>query len=95
VVRTATVIRASGDVVTVSPASPKGQFTLEELCSLTGSEYIEVVRLPGGRYMVCDEEGKLRGRPVNSVATTEAGTALFADDHIVGDVLVCDSGMIG
>ena len=67
-------------------------YTLEELQKAIGGGWIEIVKTRDGRLMVLDEEGKLKGFPVNRVAT-----GLYqhgAQDPIVGDVLVCEDGDI-
>lgn len=55
--------------------------------------YIEIVPAGNGKIMVIDEEGKLKGKPIN-----EAATMIFMHagyyDIIVGDALVCDSEMV-
>ena len=45
--------------------------------------YIEVVPLGGGMLMVLNEEGKLKGLPINRRATE-----LYPSDIIVGDVII-------
>ena len=68
------------------------QYTPEELQKAIGGGYIEIVHTRDGRLMVIDEEGKLKGFPVNRVA---AALYVYGDrDPIVGDVLVCDDGAI-
>jgi hypothetical protein len=41
---------------------------LDKLQALVGG-YIEFVYLPGGGEIMCNEEGKLKGLPINRVAT--------------------------
>ena len=45
--------------------------------------YVELVNLPDGRVILCDEEGLLKRLPVNSRATVVTGVQL------VGPVLIC------
>jgi hypothetical protein len=74
------------------PSADGRKYTLEELKKAIGGGYIQIVQTRDNRLMVIDEEGKLKGFPVNPVAT-----ALYrygAQDPIVGDVLVCDNGTI-
>lgn len=72
--------------------------TLEMPASLTRAErlklmqdtvggWIEVVRLPDGKLLVVDEEGKLRDKPYNEAATAIAAPRLTGD-FIVGDALL-------
>ena len=62
--------------------------------------YIEIIRLPkpcrlfglhvlvdGFDLMVLDEEGKLKSKPVNEIATMIADNP---NDYIVGDVLIAE-----
>jgi hypothetical protein len=81
----AKLFKASGEIVDVRPA--KGRFfSLQELQGFVGG-YIQIVPTPGGRVLVCDEEGKFKGYPVNVAATQKYRPG---DDQIVGDVLICD-----
>lgn len=62
-----------------------GAFTLQELQTLVGG-YIEVVTTVDGGLMVLDEEGKLKGKPVNPVAS-----ALYvygSRDRVVGEAIL-------
>ncbi len=83
----ATFIRASGESEILSP--PNGvHWRLEELQTLVG-DYIEVVGTTDGRYMVLDELGKLKHKPLNREATI-----LYVHgrrDPIVGDVVIIDT----
>lgn len=47
--------------------------------------FIEVVPMSGDRALLCDEDGLLKKRPLNEVASQLAGRP------IVGDALVCDA----
>ena len=85
------IIHVDGTREPYPPANGK-QYTLEELQKAIGGGYIEIVRTRDNRLMVIDEEGKLKGFPVNPVAT--AMYRYGPEDPIVGDVLVCDPGTI-
>lgn len=81
------IIRADGTRQAYPPADGQ-HYTLEELKRAIGGGYIEIVQTRDGRLMVIDEEGKLKGFPVNPVATA---LYRFGDqDPIVGDALVCE-----
>ena len=85
------IIRVNGAREEYPPADGR-HYTLEEMQKAIGGGWIEIVHTKDGRRMVLDEEGKLKGFPVNHVAT-----ALYpygSQDPIVGDVLVCDEGNI-
>lgn len=47
--------------------------------------YIEVIRLADGALIVCNEEGKLQGLPVNRILRDDAETKM---DTLVGNILI-------
>lgn len=77
-------ITTGGKVELVQPHNGK-EFSLEELQAFVGG-HIEHIRIPHGRYMYCNEEGKLNGLGVNLNATKISG--IFPHDIIVGDAVV-------
>lgn len=79
----AKLFKSTGEVIDVSPDKGK-TFSLERLQELVGG-YIEILPYRGWLF-VCDEEGKLKGKPLNVKATEEARRWF---DPYVGDVLVC------
>lgn len=85
----ATLVKENGDKVEISPANGK-MFELEEVQKLVGG-YIEIIRLGKGDLMIIDEEGKLKDKQINSVATMVAYKrhAIHPCDCIVGDVVIC------
>ena len=83
----AQVIKSSGEVIEIKPDNGT-DFYLEELQAIVGG-YIEVVSLRDGRLIVCDEEGKLKGKDRNHKATDILQAAMPTHDFVVGDVLVC------
>lgn len=73
------------------PANGK-TFSYEELQSAIGGGWIEIVPFPDGRFVVCDEEGKLKEFPLN-VAATDVWLSVFGPtDVLVGDILIADAG---
>lgn len=74
------LVRANGGVEAISVEDA------DELRALVGG-YLEMVRTRDGRIMVLDEEGKLKGKPLNQEATRLYGANF---DYIVGDVVVMD-----
>jgi hypothetical protein len=88
----AQVIKSSGEVIETKPNNGT-DFSLEELQAIVGG-YIEVVSLRDGRLIVCDEEGKLKGKDFNTRATYILQAAMPTHDFVVGDVLVCDADEI-
>ena len=89
----AQIIYADGRV---TPFKPKNgtDFSLEELQNVVGG-YIEILDLRNGQIIVVNEEGKLKGLPVNQIAT-EAYCMRFQPygDIIVGDVVLCNKKMV-
>lgn len=89
----ARIIRANGEVETIKPKNGK-DFQLEELQSIVGG-YIEIINLDAtNRLMVVDEEGKLKNKPYNELATTIIRSETLLLDVVVGDVLVCSNKQI-
>jgi hypothetical protein len=86
----ATLIKADGSIVNVRPKDK--YFTLEELyalvCAGDADPIVEAVPVSEGVTAWCHEEGKLRGLPVNAMATIEYGAWLAHDDYFVGDILI-------
>ncbi len=83
----ALLIKTNGEEITVSPVDGR-KFTLKEYQTFVGG-YIEHIRLGTNRHMLLDEEGKLKNKPINELAT-ELGilAGIEYNDYIVGDVLV-------
>ena len=84
------LLHADGRVTPYPPAACQC-YTIQELRSAIGGGWFQIVRTWDDRLMVLDEEGKLKGFPVNEPATD---LYQFAGDPIVGDVLVCESWRI-
>jgi hypothetical protein len=85
----ATLLRADGSTEALQP--PNGvHWGLEELQTLVGG-YIEVARTTDGKYLVLDEEGKLKRKPLNVAASRmyQHGRR----DVIVGDAVLIDTLM--
>jgi hypothetical protein len=78
------LLRANGTQEEIKPAGKR--FTLAEMQSLVGGQ-IELTRTVGGQLMLMNEEGKLQRLPFNRKAS-----ALFAQDQILGDVVLLDPG---
>lgn len=75
------VLYADGTALTLT--TEKDAPSLEELQGAVGG-YIEVVQIPAmsGVLMIVDEEGRMKGKAVNAIASEIAGT------EIVGDVVI-------
>lgn len=87
----AKIYRTNGDVENVEPKNGT-DFQLEELSAIVGG-YIEVLYLDDKEILVCDEEGKLKGYPLN-VRATDIVRSCGISDYIVGDVLICKTGEV-
>ena len=66
--------------------------SLEGLQQAVGG-YIQIISLQSEyepqTSLVIDEEGKLKGKPINKQATFMARHTIFPSDSIVGDVVIC------
>lgn len=87
----AKLFKVNGEVVHISPKGGS-TFTADELHEYVGG-YLEAVGFYDKTiYAICDEDGKLKNKPVNLSATGFAKTlfrkeGLVFDDFFVGDVV--------
>lgn len=81
------LIKPDGGIVEVCPNNGT-DYSLEELQNFVGG-YVQICR-GADCIFVCNEEGKLKGLPVNYAATTTAHRtkALALGDFFVGNVLL-------
>ena len=86
------IIKTNGQIIETQPKNGT-DFQLDELQAIAGG-YIEVVNLRDGRLIVCDEEGKLKGKERNHKATDILLSVFNTNDFMVGDVLVCNENQI-
>lgn len=90
----AVLLRADGSSRAIIPTRGAA-FPLAELQAMVGG-YIQAVPLPDGRYLVCNEDGKRLGLPVNETATRALHAAGgLPDDRVVGDVLIASTEELG
>ena len=87
----AKLYKTDGTILEVVPANGT-DFQLDELQKMVGG-YIEIIPAGEGKIMVLDDEGKLKGKPVNDAATMIFMQAGYYD-IIAGDALVCDDEMV-
>ena len=81
------IIRPGG---LIEKISPQGEFyTLKEMQELVGG-LIQMIRIPGNRTIVLNEEGKLLGLDFNLTATSLYKGYLFEGDYLVGNILVIE-----
>jgi Domain of unknown function (DUF3846) len=96
----ALLVKSDGTIAIALPLHG-GEFTLTELQTFVGG-YIELVKIHGsiagyeGEFdmMFCNEEGKLKGLPINLIATALYVNGGIGRDLIVGDVLICKHGEV-
>ena len=81
------IIKTTGEVIEAKPKNGT-DFQLDELQAIVGG-YIEAVSLHDGRLIVCDEQGKCKGKERNHTATDIFQANVPTKDFLVGDVLVC------
>jgi hypothetical protein len=81
------MLRVEGIQEILTPPE-SGYFSLEELQTMVGG-YIEIARTTDGRFLVIDEQGKLKKKPLNIEATK-----LYLHgrvDPIVGTAILFDT----
>ncbi len=90
----ATLIKPDGTSEEVKPENGT-DFKLKELQGFVGG-MIQIIRLRNRKIMVVNDEGKLENLPPNSEATALAlkDAAIFHDDWISGDALICDTNAV-
>ena len=80
----AKIIRVNGTI------EPLGDTGLKSLQKAVGG-YIQIVNATNGQLIVMDEDGKMKGKVVNEIASAMYDNP---NDCIVGDVVVCDDNEI-
>jgi|KBSSwiStaDraftv2_1062776.scaffolds.fasta_scaffold3247166_2 hypothetical protein len=88
----AKLFKASGEIIDVKPANGR-DFSLKEMQDFVGGHIEIVPAAHEDRILVCHDEGRLLGFPVNEKATrlyVPIGDMASIPYPIVGDVLVCD-----
>ena len=73
--------------------STKETMTLEEMQAWVGG-YVQMVPLPDGRELWCNEEGKIDGLPVNAKATAIWEKNYGPTDIIMGNAIISTPGEI-
>lgn len=84
---------ATGVTVGVTPANGN-DYSLEELQRLVDGR-IEIVTLTTNSIMVINEDGKgVYPKNVKATVMAKALGAIFPEDHIAGNALLCASDMV-
>ena len=87
------LLTATGAAIGVAPANGT-DYTLEELQGLVEG-WIEIVTLTANTIMVINEEGKgCLPKNVKATVMAKALGAIFPEDHIAGNALLCASDMV-
>lgn len=89
----ALLIKADGTEETIVPAGDNGRLTYDQIREAIGGGYVEHVetdpeRAQGFSHIWLDEEGKMKGFPLNEKATLLSFYTM-PGDMLVGDVLFC------
>lgn len=88
------ILRTDGTTESYLPENDE-DFKLEELKTAIGGGWIQVVQDPKlDIVMVIDEEGKLKGLPLNPLATAVWEGWYGPSDVIMGDALLCRQSQI-
>lgn len=87
-------IKADGTEQEVKPADNK-RFTLDELQKFVGGDIELTHTAKPKRVMYVNEEGMLRGLPINAKATALISPDYLMIDGIRGDVIVLEKGKRG
>ena len=76
-------------------ADDNGKLSLEQMQNAVGG-YIEILTsLDGKMCLIFDEEGKLKDKPRNNVATFYAQKKFgLVNDYLVGDVILCHADLL-
>lgn len=79
----AKILRVNGHKEDIEYEGPKDTLSLQQI-QTTIDGYFEVVKVPFcHNILLVDEEGKLKNKPINVLAST------LAQKEIVGDVILC------
>lgn len=79
----------------VTPVRRLDHFPLDQMQDIVGG-YVEFIELRNGQTIVADADGKWKDYPYNEKATELMRKSYpGSTDFIVGNVLICDSDMIG
>jgi len=79
------IIRSNGTTEEV-----KNKLTLKFMQGVVGGD-IEIIPFGNDKELICNEEGKLQGLPLNVIATKLWIDYYGGADLIVGDVIITDS----
>ena len=81
------LVKNTGVTIPIAPHNGK-YYTLVELQAYVGG-YIETVHFYNGKILIIDEDGKLKGKLPNHIATGWLVTEGYMD-YVAGDALLID-----
>lgn len=85
----AQLVKADGQVLDICPANGTN-FRLQEVQKLVDG-YVELVTADKDTFFLMDEEGKLKTKPINHVATKMLADKIGFNQHLlVGDIVICN-----
>lgn len=80
------VIKIDGTILSITPKNTKKGYSLEEMYRAIDTNMVQIVStMERNTIMVCDEEAMYNNKSYNPMASMIAG------QHILGDVLVCNT----
>ena len=87
------LLTATGAAIGVAPANGN-DYTLEELQTIVGGP-IEIVTFTANTILVVNEEGKGQfTKNLKATVMAKALGAIFPEDYIAGNALLCASDMV-
>ena len=89
----AILISATNNIETVIVYDRNNEVGLKRLQEYVGG-FIGVIPAGNGRFLVVDEEGKLKGKSMNKIATLIVRGIISNDDFIVGNAVLLEKGEI-
>ena len=80
------VIKIDGTILSIAPMNPKKGYSLQEMYLAIDTDMVQIVSTnQRNTIMVCDEEAMFNNKSYNPMASMIAG------QHILGDVIVCNT----
>lgn len=80
------VFKANGEISQLKPKDKK--VSLEELQKVVGG-YVEILPM-GNKFVICDEEGKLKNSPLNEKVSTIFQEFWKTEEVLLGDIILAD-----
>lgn len=87
----AKIYSVAGSVMEEVVPNDGKKFSLEEAQAIVDG-YVELIHLEGDDILLCDEEGLIKNKPVNIMATKHAKQLGWRGDFLVGNVMFLKNG---